>query len=131
MDTLTLLRSLRWRSLAGIAVTALTLAGCGGSGGGGSTTTGSTASSCSTSSCGTLMVGVTDAEGDFLNYSVDVQSVTLQRQNGSTVEMLPATTRIDFAQLTDLSDLLAASTLAGGDFVGGTIRVDYSTAEVF
>ncbi|MEO8464298.1 MAG: hypothetical protein ABI640_03080 [Gammaproteobacteria bacterium] len=131
MDTFTLLRSLRWRSLAGIAVTALTLAGCGGSSGGGSTMTGSTDSSCSGSSCGTLMVGVTDAEGDFLNYSVDVQSVTLQRQNGATVELLPATTRIDFAQLTDLSDLLAASTLAGGDFLGGTIRVDYSTAEVF
>lgn len=130
MNTFSLLRSLRWRSLAGIAVAALTLAGCSGSGGGGSATAGSSGSSCG-SSCGTLMVGVTDAEGDFLNYSVDVQSVTLQRQNGATVELLPATTRIDFAQLTDLSDLLSASTLAGGDFVGGTIRVDYSTAEVF
>jgi hypothetical protein len=85
----------------------------------------------SSGSNGTLMVGVTDAEGDFINYSVDVLSVTLQRQNGATVEMLPATTRIDFAQLTDLSDLLAVANLAPGDFVGGTIRVDYSTAEVF
>ena len=131
MDTLNLLRSLRWRSLAAIALAALTLAGCGGSGGGGSSMTDTSSSSCSGSSCGTLMVGVTDAEGDFLNYSVDVLSVTLERQNGATVEMLPATTRVDFAQLTDLSDLLAVSALAPGDFVGGTIRVDYSTAEVF
>jgi hypothetical protein len=77
------------------------------------------------------MVGITDAEGDFINYSVDVLSVTLNRQNGATVELLPAKTRIDFAQLTDLSDLLAVATLAPGEFVGGTIRVDYSTAEVF
>ena len=131
MDTFNLLRSLRWRTLAGVVLTALTLAGCGGSGGGSSSMTGSSDSSCTGSSCGTLMVAVTDAEGDFINYSVDVVSVTLQRQNGATVEMLPATTRVDFAQLTDLSDLLAASTLAPGEFVGGTIRVDYSTADVF
>jgi hypothetical protein len=126
METFTRLRSIRWRSLAGVALAALTLAGCGGSSGGGSSMAGN-----SSGSSGTLMVGVTDAEGDFINYSVDVLSVTLQRQSGATVEMLPAKTRIDFAQLTDLSDLLAVATLAPGEFVGGTIRVDYSTAEVF
>jgi hypothetical protein len=132
MDTFTRLRSIRWRSLAAVALAALTLVGCGGSGGGGSSLAGNTSgSSCSGSSCGSLLVGVTDAEGDFINYSVDVLSVTLQRQNGATVELLPAKTRIDFAQLTDLSDLLAVATLAPGDFVGGTIRIDYSTAEVF
>src|SRR5712671_5843922 len=125
METFTRLASIRWRSLAAVALAALTLAGCGGSGGGGSSLAGnSSGSSCSDSSCGTLMVGVTDAEGDFINYSVDVLSVTLQRQGGATVEMLPAKTRIDFAQLTDLSDLLAVATLAPGDIVGGTIRVD-------
>jgi len=126
METFTRLRSIRWRSLAAVALAALTLAGCGGSSGGGSSMAGN-----SSGSNGTLMIGVTDAEGDFINYSVDVLSVSLQRQNGATVEMLPAKTRIDFAQLTDLSDLLAVATLAPGDFVGGTIRVDYSTAEVF
>ncbi len=132
MDTFTRLRSIRWRSLAAVALAALTLAGCGGSGGSASSVAGTgSGSSCSGGACGTLMVGITDAEGDFINYSVDVLSVTLQRQNGATVEMLPAKTRIDFAQLTDLSDLLAVATLAPGDFVGGTIRVDYSTAEVF
>ena len=40
-------------------------------------------------------------------------------------------TRIDFAQLTELSDLLAVATLAPGDIVGGTIRLDYGNAEVF
>ena len=64
--------------------------------------------------CGTLLVGVTDADGDFVSYTVDVQSITLHRANGASVEMLPKNTRIDFAQLTDLSDLLSAATLAPG-----------------
>jgi hypothetical protein len=60
-----------------------------------------------------------------------VQAVTLKRANGATVETLPATTRIDFAQLTDLADLLSVATVAPGDFVGGTIRLDYTNAEIF
>ena len=68
---------------------------------------------------------------DFVGYSVDVLSITLQRRGGATVEVLPAATRIDFAQLTELADLLAVATLASGDIVGGKIRLDYSNAEVF
>ena len=80
---------------------------------------------------GTLLVSITDADGDFVSYSVDVLSVTLQRRGGGTVEVLPAATRIDFAQLTELSDLLSVATLAPGDIVGGKIRLDYGNAEVF
>ena len=47
--------------------------------------------------CGTVLVSVTDAEGDFMSYSVDILSLTLQRQDGSTVETLPGSTRVDFA----------------------------------
>lgn len=80
---------------------------------------------------GTLLVSLTDADGDFAGYSVDVLSVTLLRRGGGTVEVLPAATRVDFAQLTELSDLLAVATLAPGDIVGGKIRLDYGNAEVF
>ncbi len=81
--------------------------------------------------CGTVLVGLTDADGDFVSYSVDVLSVSLRRPNGASVEALPSTTRIDFAQLTDLADLLSVATVAPGNFVGGSIRLDYGTAEVF
>ena len=114
------------RTFSGVALAAVYLAGCGGSGG----STGATPPPIG-SDAGTLLVSVTDADGDFVSYSVDVLSVTLRRPGGSTVEVLPAATRIDFAQLTDLSDLLAVATLAPGDIVGGTIRLDYSNAEVF
>jgi hypothetical protein len=116
------------RNLALAALVVAGLAGCGGSSPG--STTGTAPSTPDTDN-GTLLVSITDADGDFVSYSVDVLSVTLRRQTGGTVEVLPATTRIDFAQLTDLSDLLAVATLAPGDIVGGTIRLDYSTAEIF
>jgi hypothetical protein len=110
-----------------VVLAALSLTGCGGSG----DPTASPAPPASGADTGTLLVSVTDAEGDFVSYSVDVLSVTLQRRGGATVEVLPAATRIDFAQLTELSDLLAVATLAPGDIVGGKIRLDYANAEVF
>lgn len=114
-----------------VALAATVLAACSG---GGSTGDASSANppapSGSCSDCGTLLVGLTDADGDFVSYAVDVLSVTLKRANGATVETLPARTRIDFAQLTDLADLLSVSTLAPGDFVGGKISLDYTNAEV-
>ena len=115
------------RTFTGAALAAVFLAGCGGSGG---STVATPPDPGAAANTGTLLVSVTDADGDFVSYSVDVLSVTLRRPGGSTVEVLPAATRIDFAQLTDLSDLLAVATLAPGDIVGGTIRLDYSNAEV-
>jgi hypothetical protein len=77
------------------------------------------------------LVAVTDADGDFVSYAVDVLSVTLQRSDGASVETLPAATRVDFAELTELSELLSTVTLAPGDISGGTIRLDYGNAEIF
>ncbi|HVJ30607.1 MAG TPA: hypothetical protein VNA66_09895, partial [Gammaproteobacteria bacterium] len=104
------------------ALAAVGLAGCGGSGGSDPLAANPPAAA---ADAGTLLISLTDADGDFVGYSVDVLSVTLQRRGGGTVEALPAATRIDFAQLTELSDLLAVATLAPGDIVGGKIRLDY------
>src|SRR5262245_19608039 len=117
-------RMLRASLIAALA--AVGLAGCGG----GSNGDPSPASPPASSDAGTLLISLTDADGAFVGYSVDVLSVTLQRRGGGTVEVLPAATRIDFAQLTELSDLLAVATLATGDIVGGKIRLDYTNAEV-
>ena len=111
-------------SLLGLAAAALALVGCGGSGSSASISP----SGCS--DCGTLLVGLTDADGDFVSYTVDVLSITLQRANGVRVETLPQTTRVDFAQLTNLSDLFSVTPLAPGDFAKGTIRLDYTNADI-
>src|SRR5687768_1898843 len=116
---------LRISCIAALAATGV--AGCSGSGGDSSPAPGQPAASPGT---GTVLISLTDADGDFLGYSVDVLSVTLQRRPGGSVEVLPAATRIDFAQLTELSDLLAVATLAPGEIVGGKIRLDYGNADV-
>jgi hypothetical protein len=95
-------------------LTVLALGGCSGSSGeatlaaetGGSCTSGTSAE------CGTVLIAITDADGDFVSYSVDVQAVTLHRTGGARDEALPATARVDFAALADLSELLSAATIA-------------------
>jgi hypothetical protein len=64
--------------------------------------------------CGTLLFGLTDADGDFLSDTVDVVSLTLTEASGATVEVLPATTRIDFADYVELTELVSASRVLPG-----------------
>lgn len=104
------------------------LGGCGGGSGGGPGPV--EPSGCTSSSCGDVYLGLTDADGDFLTYTVDVQSLTLKKANGATVETVPVAPRVDFAQLVDVTEFLTAQTLPNGDYVEGTIRLDYTNADV-
>ena len=106
----------------------LGVAGCGG--GGGSTEPDNASQGCDAASCGTVYVGLTDADGDFLSYTVDVVSLTLRKANGAVVETLPVATRVDFAQLVELSEFVTATTIPNGAYVEGRIRLDYSNAAV-
>jgi len=81
--------------------------------------------------CGTLLVGLTDADGDFLSYSVDVVALELEKRDGSVISVLPNRTRVDFARYVDLTEFLTIATVPPGDYVAGRIRLDYSSAEVF
>ena len=81
--------------------------------------------------CGTLIVGLTDADGDFLSYTVDVTSLELERRDGAIINVLPNRTRIDFAQYVDLTEFVSVATVPPGDYVAGRIGLDYSAAEVF
>jgi hypothetical protein len=103
-------------------------------GGGGSTSMpaagGPPAGGCGAPDCGTAMITITDADGDFLAYSVDVVSLTLTRANGQVVQALPVTSRIDFTQLVGVSEFVTAATVPQGAYVAGTIRLDYTNADV-
>ena len=81
--------------------------------------------------CGTVLVALTDADGDFLNYTVDVLSLELEMANGRVIETLPRATRINFTDYVDLTELVTAATVPPGTYVAGTIRLDYSSAEVY
>ncbi len=118
------------------AVASLTfLAACGG--GAGTTDTPSATLECDPANpntfaeCGTVMIALTDADGDFVTYTVDVLSLKLETANGRTVETLPRRTRIDFTDYVDLSELVTVATIPPATYVAGTIRLDYGDAEVF
>ena len=81
--------------------------------------------------CGSVIVSFTDADGDFLNYTVDVLSLTLETANGRVVETLPRETRINFTDYVDLTELVTVATVPPATYVAGTIRFDYTDAEVF
>ncbi len=81
--------------------------------------------------CGTLIVGLTDADGDFDSYTVDVVSIQLQKANGAIIETLPARTRIDFSQYVDLTEFVLSATVQPGVYVAGSITLDYSDADIF
>src|SRR6185295_12326887 len=53
-----------------------------------------------------------------------------KKANGTLVETLPATTRIDFAQLVDLTEFFTAATIPNGDYVAATLRLDYTNADI-
>lgn len=68
--------------------------------------------------------------GDFLSYTIDVTSLQLKKANGATVQTLPVTSRIDFAQLVDLDEVLSAGQIPAGNYVSATLNVDYSNASI-
>ncbi len=103
--------------------TTLVLTGCGG----GTTTSDDT----TTTSSGVVNISLTDAEGDFASYTVDVLSMTLTRANGTVVETLPVQTRVDFAQYTDMTEFLTAATVPAGVYVKGSLKLDFSNADIW
>ena len=122
-----------WAALISIA---LLLAACGGGAG----TTESTpvssaecdpANPSTFSECGSVVVAITDADGDFVNYTVDVVSLELETANGRKVETLPRSTRINFTDYVDLSEVMTVATVPPAVYVAGTIRLNYDDAEIF
>jgi hypothetical protein len=111
--------------IGGFILLALFLAGCGGGGGGSSSGGGS-----GQTASGEVVIGITDAEGDFVSYNVDIVSITLTKASGAVVETLPLRTRVDFAQYTEMTEFVTAATIPSGIYTGAKIRLDYSSADI-
>ena len=106
-----------------LAVMSAGLAACGGG------ESASDSSSASTDT-GTLQIALTDAEEDFLTYQVDVTGVTLTREDGTEVDVLPATTEVDFVQYQSLSELFLVASLPSGTYNSVLVYLDYSDADI-
>ena len=124
-----------WMSLA-LMLTVLALSACGGGAGTSNTVEAPAVAECNPADpgtageCGTLIIGLTDADGEFLSYTVDVLSLILEKSDGTVIEVLPNATRIDFAQYVDLTEFISVATVPPGVYVAGTIRLDYTNAEI-
>jgi len=110
----------RWLLIAALGIVAVALGACGG----GSTDT-------ADNETGDVVIALTDAPGDFLSYTVDVVSLKLTRADGTVVETLPLTTRVDFAEYTELTEFLTAATIPSGIYVKSTMQLDYSAADIW
>ena len=119
---------------AGLFLSTLILAAC--SGGTSSTPDPDAIAACDPadptthSECGTVLIGLTDADGDFLNYTVSVTSLTLETANGRVVDVMPASTRVNFTDYVDVTELVAAVVVPPATYVKGSINLDYTDAEV-
>jgi len=82
------------------------------------------------SDSGVVEVGLSDAAGDFLSYTVDVTSVSLTKDDGTVVETLPQRTRVDLAQLTDLSEFVTSASVPSGTYVSATLNLDFAQADI-
>jgi hypothetical protein len=107
-------------ALAALLLLPLLLTACGGGGGGSSADTAE----------GTVYLGFTDADGDFLRYEVDIISLRLVRADGTEVDTLPRSSRLDFAQYRDLTEFFTAARVPAGRYVRGEITLDYSAADI-
>jgi hypothetical protein len=104
-----------------IVVVGLLIAGCSSSGDSGNASSPTT---------GQALVSVTDAAGDFISYTVDVQSLTLTKQDGAVVETLPLTTRVNFADYVEMTEFFTAATIPSGTYVSARMRLDFSNADL-
>lgn len=105
------------------------LVGCGG-GGGSSSNPAPLAGSGGEEDTGQVVLALTDAEGDFASYTVSVTSIVLERVDGTVVETLPMSTEVDFAELTEVTELLTIATVPTGRYRQATLRLDYTDASV-
>jgi hypothetical protein len=101
------------------------VAGCNGGGGGGGSSGGGTTGTGDTS------FSATDAASDELEtFQVDVTDISLTRPDGVVLHTLPATQRVDFADLVNESQLLTAYGALAGIYKSVSMTLDFSNADV-
>jgi hypothetical protein len=82
---------------------------------------------------GTAVVTLTSTPStdNYLAYRVGLVSVQLQTSSGSSgLTILPASTTVDFATLTNLSEVLGAAAVKKGTYTSALITLDYSSAQI-
>jgi hypothetical protein len=82
---------------------------------------------------GTAVVTMTSTAStdNFLAYRVELVSVQLMTANGgSSLTILPASTIVDFATLTNMDEVLGAAQISKGTYTSAVVTLDYSSAQI-
>jgi hypothetical protein len=82
---------------------------------------------------GTAVVTMTStaSQDNFLAYRVALVSVELEASSGTSgLKVLPASTTVDFAALTNVSEVLGAAAVKKGSYTSALVTLDYSSAQI-
>ena len=82
---------------------------------------------------GTAVVTMTSTAStdNFLAYRVELVSVQLQTASGgSSLTILPASTIVDFATLTNMDEVLGAAQISKGTYTSAVVTLDFSSAQI-
>ncbi|UTA47128.1 DUF4382 domain-containing protein [Simiduia sp. 21SJ11W-1] len=77
-----------------------------------------------------LTIGITDAEGDFIQYEVAVDSLQLVNLAGDEISVLPNSARIDFAQYTDVTEILSVASVPVGVYTKAIANLNFADANI-
>lgn len=110
-----LMRRLLWTSCALASGGAALLAGC---------------SSNFYITYGTAVVTMKDVSGDFTSYIVNIDSVTLTRNDGYVAYALSQAEAVDLVKLQDLTELVDAPAVPVGTYTSLSLTLDYSVPNI-
>ncbi|MEA3150751.1 MAG: hypothetical protein QOD56_1690 [Gammaproteobacteria bacterium] len=79
---------------------------------------------------GVAWVTLTDDPGDFTSYIVNVDSITLTRNDGAVVTALATPEIVDFTKLNNVAELWGTATIPVGTYTSASIVLDYTSAVV-
>ena len=77
---------------------------------------------------GTPVVTVSATNSRFTNFIVNIDSLTLTRDDGNVFTELGTPERADLTKVTDINELLNAPAIPNGTYKTGTLVVDFTGA---
>ncbi|HLY53432.1 MAG TPA: DUF4382 domain-containing protein, partial [Steroidobacteraceae bacterium] len=108
-------RRLLWASCALVLGVATLLAGC---------------NTSNTFIYGTGAVSLNASPGEFTSYIVNIDSITLTRNDGFIIAPLSTAETVDLAKVHDLTELVEASAFPVGTYTSISVLLDYSLPNI-
>ncbi len=83
-----------------------------------------------TTGFGLAFVTLSDTQGDFTSYTVNVDSVTLTGKTVGVITAVGAVETVDFTKLDSISELLSSASIPNDTYTSASIVIDYTNANI-